>query len=1052
MAAGIELAPLITKLKVDTDQFKKDMADAAKLGKGEAEKVEKSMDGLMKTGEKLGKAGDMLTKRVTLPVVGIGVATSKMAVDFESSFAKVSTLLDEGVVNFDEYKEELIKGSNETKTAVDEYSESVYQAISAGVDQTKAVGFTTDAMKLAKGGFTSGASAVDILTTAINGYNLSAEDATKISDMLITTQNLGKTTVDELSSSMGKVIPIASSVNFGMNELSASYAQLTKNGIATAEAGTYLKQMLSELGKTGSISDKALRELTGKGFADLKKEGKATSDILQLMSEYAKANDMTLKDMFGSVEAGSAALVLSKGKGKEYNEMLDAMNRSAGATQKAFEKMDATPAEKMKGALNELRNEGVKFGALFVPVITKTADRIGGLADDFGNLSDEQKKNILQWAALAAVAGPALKVIGGGITTFSKLSSVMSGMSTIVGETGGIGLVSNLGSLASICAPLAIGAAAVGTGIYAIHENAQLMNRTVLETSDKMSGMEKIMAKLNGVEIKTREELENLGLVHREFSEEISKEFQKEVEQSTEKLQKFGMFLREIGFDDVIDQNESAEFNRRINEMCDEAIATIRSKKEESQKGLKELFVVDDGVIDEGEQKVLEILSKSSNEQIEEIERLKEEILKIKQKAVDDGRALNEREIADVEEKSARIRQIELESLGGTQEEIEYAKNEFTARVKTMDAESASELLQQKIKARDEELVQIQAGYDTQIDMLKTKLADCKEEDRKAISDQIANLQKDKEDKIKIQEDLYDEYLGIIKDKNPEILDVINEYNGKILTQEEKKSIEILKKQKTHYADLDQITKDGYYDVYNTVTKQMETIVVDVDEKTGEIIGIMDSATGEVGAYTGKVSDHVRNMAKSYTSSYEAIVGDHMKYVDSTGNVLDANGNVVASMDEVKKHTDGTREGIVNINGTPYNIKVNKDNTISDLKKISSEADYATRARTIKITAYADVGATAGRAAASAIPRTHYNGLDNVPYDGYRAVLHKNERVLTAEENQEYPMKERGGTKNGKPSILRATINIGRQNIADVLIPIVEDAMTLNAELKESGA
>lgn len=587
MAAGIELAPLITKLKVDTDQFKKDMADAAKLGKGEAEKVEKSMDGLMKTGEKLGKAGDMLTKRVTLPVVGIGVATSKMAVDFESSFAKVSTLLDEGVVNFDEYKEELIKGSNETKTAVDEYSESVYQAISAGVDQTKAVGFTTDAMKLAKGGFTSGASAVDILTTAINGYNLSAEDATKISDMLITTQNLGKTTVDELSSSMGKVIPIASSVNFGMNELSASYAQLTKNGIATAEAGTYLKQMLSELGKTGSISDKALRELTGKGFADLKKEGKATSDILQLMSEYAKANDMTLKDMFGSVEAGSAALVLSKGKGKEYNEMLDAMNKSAGATQKAFEKMDATPAEKMKGALNELRNEGVKFGALFVPVVTKTADRIGGLADDFGNLSDEQKKNILQWAALAAVAGPALKVIGGGITTFSKLSSVMSGMSTIVGGTGGIGLVSNLGSLASICAPLAIGAAAVGTGIYAIHENAQLMNRTVLETSDEMSGMEKIMAKLNGVEIKTREELENLGLVHREFSEEISKEFQKEVEQSTEKLQKFGMFLREIGFDDVIDQNESAEFNRRINEMCDEAIATIRSKKKKARKVLK---------------------------------------------------------------------------------------------------------------------------------------------------------------------------------------------------------------------------------------------------------------------------------------------------------------------------------------------------------------------------------------------------------------------------------------------------------------------------------
>ena len=49
-------------------------------------------------------------------------------------------------------------------------------------------------MKLAKGGFTDGAKAVDVLTTAINAYGLEASDATRVSDLLITTQNLGKTT------------------------------------------------------------------------------------------------------------------------------------------------------------------------------------------------------------------------------------------------------------------------------------------------------------------------------------------------------------------------------------------------------------------------------------------------------------------------------------------------------------------------------------------------------------------------------------------------------------------------------------------------------------------------------------------------------------------------------------------------------------------------------------------------------------------------------------------------------------------------------------------
>ena len=325
MTGGMQLASLWTEVKVDIAGFKSDMDKISVEAKAKANEVSKQMEKTVKVGENMSKLGGTLTKTLTVPLAGAGIAATKMAVDYESSFAKVSTLLDKNVVDYDKYKNDIIEASSKSKVAVGEFSEAVYGSISAGVDQTKAIKFTTDAMKLAKGGFTDGAKAVDVMTTAINGYNLSTDDATKISDMLITTQNLGKTTVDELASSMGAVIPVASSVNFGIDELSASYAQLTKNGIATAESGTYLKSMLSELGKSGSLTDKALRELTGKGFADLKKEGKSTSEILNTLSSYAEKNGKTLKDMFGSVEAGSAAMVSAKGDGIEYNEMLDPM-------------------------------------------------------------------------------------------------------------------------------------------------------------------------------------------------------------------------------------------------------------------------------------------------------------------------------------------------------------------------------------------------------------------------------------------------------------------------------------------------------------------------------------------------------------------------------------------------------------------------------------------------------------------------------------------------------------------------------------------------------
>lgn len=228
MASGIELAPLLTKVKVDIGSFKTDMDVIKTEAVTKANEVSNQLEKTAKIGENMSRVGSTLTKAVTVPLIGAGTAATKMAVNYESSFAKVSTLLDKNVVNYDKYKNDILDASSKSKVAVDEFAESVYGSISAGVDQTKAIKFTTDAIKLAKGGFTDGAKAVDVMTTAINGYSMTADDATKISDMLITTQNLGKTTVDELASSMGAVIPVAASVNFGIDELSASYAQLTK--------------------------------------------------------------------------------------------------------------------------------------------------------------------------------------------------------------------------------------------------------------------------------------------------------------------------------------------------------------------------------------------------------------------------------------------------------------------------------------------------------------------------------------------------------------------------------------------------------------------------------------------------------------------------------------------------------------------------------------------------------------------------------------------------------------------------------------------------------
>ena len=999
MAGGIKLAPLLTEIKVDIENFKSDMEKAAAIGTSEAKRISQEMETTAKVGEKFSKAGDLLTKGLTLPIVGVGAATTKMAVDFESSFAKVSTLLDSNVVDFAQYKNELLNASSETKVAVDEFSEAVYSSISAGVDQKEAIQFTTDAMKLAKGGFTDGAKAVDVLTTAINAYGLQASDATRVSDLLITTQNLGKTTVDELASSMGTVIPVANASNFSIEELSASYAQLTKNGVATAESGTYLKAMLSELSKSGSIADITLRELTGKGFADLKKEGTSTTEILSLLNAEAQKNDKTLKDMFGSVEAGSAALVLYKNSGEEYNEMLRGMETSAGATQKAFEKIDATPAEQLKGALNELRNEGVRFGAAFVPVIEKASDILGDVAEAFSELTDEQKENVVQWGITLAAAGPALKLIGGGIQTYTKLKTGIGAVTKALSafgsaqEAAGIGgsvLAKSFTGVLGTCAPLAAGLAVVGAGVYTLHEQSDVLNSTVLKSREEMSWLEEALADLQGVTRYTKEELEEMGYVHKEFSDELSPEFQEAVEESTKKVQEFSVYLHEIGFDGIMTQEETDGFTKRVNDMCSEVISTIESRKEEAQSGLKDLFIADDQVIDESEQKVLELLSQSSDAQISEVQTLQDEILAIQQNAANEKRQLKEQEIADIQNYNEQIRQIELEALGGTEQEILYAKNEFAARVRTMDLESASELLQEKAKIRDDEIVQIQAAYDTEIQLLQSKLSTCKEE-------------QDKQKKITEQRDLYDEYLSIIEEYNPKLLDGISDLNGQILTGEEERNAEYLQKVQERYAGLEQITESGCYTLYNMEKGTNEDIVVNYDQATGKIVGLYHEASSTLVGYSKEIQGATVEMALNGKGSFEMLGTSLDGLKEKNGELVNANGDVVSSLSDIKKSADGTREGIAILNGTPCEVKVNKDGTIANLRAIDEEANNATRARTLSITLATNAITSGINAAISAAQGySHYNGLDNVPYDGYQAVLHKGERVLTAEENKAY--------------------------------------------------
>lgn len=364
----MEIFKLFGSIFVNTDDADKSMQKTEK----NAESIATKFGNGIKTVAKWGAAIVSAATVAGTAIMGNAVSAAE---NFEQAFAKVNTLLSD-TTDLENYKKEIIALSNETGVATDDLCESIYSAISAGVDEAEAINFTAEALKLAEGGFTDAATAVDVMTTAINAYGLSAEGASQISDYLITTQNLGKTTVDELASSLGKVIPVASAYGVQLDDLSTNMAVMTKNGIATAEATTYTKAMINELGDSGSKVSAILLEETGKSFAELKAEGYSLGDVMEILGESVDGDSGAFNELWSSAEAGIGALALLNTGAEQYNSMLEEMRDSAGATTEAYDTMHNTLGARIETLKTNLHNMTIELGNAILPVVEEVMDVI----------------------------------------------------------------------------------------------------------------------------------------------------------------------------------------------------------------------------------------------------------------------------------------------------------------------------------------------------------------------------------------------------------------------------------------------------------------------------------------------------------------------------------------------------------------------------------------------------------------------------------------------------------------------------------------------------
>lgn len=347
-----------------------------------SDRVSKSAGGLDKKLKKTTKStramgGAMSSIRGLLPIASFAalgaalVSATAKAIAFNGAMAEVSTLLGpEQTKDLDLMSSSVLRLSSAYAQAPTTQAKALYQVISAGAKGTAAALTTLEvANKLAVGGVTDVATAADGLTSILNAYRMEASEAGRVSDALFVAMKGGKTTIGELSASIGMVAPIAEKMNVSIEETLAAISAITKSGISTSQAVTGMAAAFSSILKPTQEATEYAKEL-GLEFSASAVASKGLSGFLQDVVEKTGGTAESMGILFESTEAMKNILTLTSGDGAEFTAMLAAMENGAGSTDEALKKITESSAFVAKQFSGNVDVALTKLGELFLNFLT----------------------------------------------------------------------------------------------------------------------------------------------------------------------------------------------------------------------------------------------------------------------------------------------------------------------------------------------------------------------------------------------------------------------------------------------------------------------------------------------------------------------------------------------------------------------------------------------------------------------------------------------------------------------------------------------------------
>lgn len=469
------------------DQFTKPSQETLKAMRKMSSEAKATGKSIKSAGDTIANAGSAMTKSVTVPIAGVGIAAVKTAADYESAMSNVQAIT--GATG-DDFKKLTQLGKDlgaSTAWSAQECAEAMQYTGMAGWTAKENIDGLKGILDLASASGTDLARTSDIMTDAISAFGYKASDSAKFADVMTKACTSANVSVDTLGESYKYCGAICGTMGYSIDEITTSLAVMGNMGIKSSQAGTTLKNAISNMAAPTKNMKAAMDDL---GISIVNQDGsmKSWGDVIKNLQGSFKGLTQDqqaayAKQLFGK-ESMAGMLAIINTSTSDYNALADSIKNSGGAANDAAQ----TQLNNLNGQLTLLKSalEGaaITIGDKLLPYIKNAVGWVQKATDWFNGLSDAQVSMIMKFAGIAAAIGPALLIFGKLVSTVGKVYSTFGMVTGAIAKAGGvIGLIT---SPAGIVIAVLAGVAAAA---FLIIKNWDKVKPVVMKVKDAFVGV-----------------------------------------------------------------------------------------------------------------------------------------------------------------------------------------------------------------------------------------------------------------------------------------------------------------------------------------------------------------------------------------------------------------------------------------------------------------------------------------------------------------------------------------------------------------------------------